>query len=88
MKLPQIEPLLAPRQVAAILQISPKTLRNWRSLGIGPTYRKYGRLARYDRQDVLHWMAQQALAAVSHQLPITQRGGRNDGAASDTGQDA
>ena len=52
-----MQTLLTERQVAALLQISPKTLRNWRTLAKGPSWRKYGRLVRYDRQDVQLWMA-------------------------------
>jgi hypothetical protein len=52
-----MQTLLTERQVAAILQISPKTLRNWRTLEKGPAWAKYGRLVRYDCQDVQLWMA-------------------------------
>jgi len=54
-----MQTLLTERQVAAILQMAPKTLRNWRDPKInkGPAWRKYGRLVRYDRQDVQLWMA-------------------------------
>ncbi len=51
-----MQTLLTERQVAALLQISPKTLRNWRTLGKGPSWRKYGRFVRYDRQDVQLWI--------------------------------
>jgi hypothetical protein len=52
-----------PRQVPAIrfteeqlaerLKVARPTLRNWRSLGIGPAYIKMGRLVRYRLIDVL-----------------------------------
>jgi predicted DNA-binding transcriptional regulator AlpA len=62
-----MQTLLTERQVAAILQMAPKTLRNWRDPKInkGPAWRKYGRLVRYDRQDVQLWMAHSALISNS-----------------------
>jgi hypothetical protein len=61
MRLPQIEPLLTPRQVAAILELTPKTLKNWRCLGKGPAWRKLPgtNRIRYDQQDVRLFLAQQ-----------------------------
>jgi predicted DNA-binding transcriptional regulator AlpA len=52
-----MQPLLTERQVAAMLQISPKTLRNWRVLKRGPAWRKFGRLVRYNLRDVQIWIA-------------------------------
>ena len=65
-----MQTLLTERQVAAILQIAPKTLRNWRDPKInkGPAWRKYGRLVRYDRQDVQLWMAHAAVREADHQF--------------------
>jgi predicted DNA-binding transcriptional regulator AlpA len=63
-----MQPLLTERQVAAILQISPKTLRNWRALEKGPAWRKYGRLVRYDCQDVQLWMAHAAVRQADEQF--------------------
>jgi hypothetical protein len=45
-------------EAAKILGVSPKTLANWRSLGIGPPFLKYGgRLGpvRYRLADLLAW---------------------------------
>lgn len=37
-----MERLLTPAKVAHLLEVSVKTLANWRSLGIGPEYVKLG----------------------------------------------
>jgi predicted DNA-binding transcriptional regulator AlpA len=65
-----MQTLLTERQVAAILQIQPKTLRNWRDPKInkGPAWFKLGRLVRYDRQDVQLWMAHQAVQEADRQF--------------------
>lgn len=45
--------LVDERETAAILNVEVGTLRNWRSLGKGPRYRKIGgRLVRYHRADL------------------------------------
>lgn len=46
--------LVDDKEAAAILGTSAKTMRNWRSLRKGPTYRKIGaRLVRYHRADLI-----------------------------------
>jgi predicted DNA-binding transcriptional regulator AlpA len=47
--------LLTTAELAAILQLSPSTLANWRSLGQGPPYRKTGGAVRYRWADVEAW---------------------------------
>lgn len=44
--------LLDQNQVAQILGISPSTLEAWRCRGVGPIYRKIGRLCRYLQNDL------------------------------------
>jgi len=39
-------------EVAARLRLSPRTVRSWRSEGIGPRYVKLGRAVRYRRSSV------------------------------------
>lgn len=70
-----MQTLLTERQVAAILQISPKTLRNWRSPKInkGPAWAKYGRLVRYERQDVSLWMAHAAIRSADKQFAVVSQ---------------
>jgi len=48
--------LLEPAELAALLHVSTKTLRNWRSLRKGPTPTKFGSKARYLGQDVIDWI--------------------------------
>lgn len=51
----RIEPgdLVNEREAAAILHTAVRTLRNWRALRKGPSYRKIGaRLVRYHRADL------------------------------------
>ena len=50
------EIMIAP-QVAELLQVSPRTLQDWRQTRTGPTYRRMGRHVRYLRGEVLSWFA-------------------------------
>ncbi len=43
-------------EAAAILSISPQSLRNWRCIGRGPVYTKKNRMVRYRVQDLLDYM--------------------------------
>ena len=54
---PDIEQLRAvgEREAVAILGLSVQTVRNWRHLGRGPRYCKYGRAVRYLLSDLLAW---------------------------------
>jgi hypothetical protein len=50
-------------EVAAIFDIKVHTLRNWRSLGKGPRFRKIGqRTVRYHRADLLAFIEGEAAA--------------------------
>jgi predicted DNA-binding transcriptional regulator AlpA len=49
------DPWLKPKEAAAYLGLTPKTLRNWRSLKKGPTYAKLGGRARYRRSWLDEW---------------------------------
>jgi predicted DNA-binding transcriptional regulator AlpA len=53
-----LEPLLLPRDVAARLRVSEKTLTDWRSLGIGPKFLRLGRTIRYRAADVEAYLDQ------------------------------
>jgi predicted DNA-binding transcriptional regulator AlpA len=46
-------------EVAALLSLSPATLRTWRCLGRGPKFAKVGRSVRYRPADVHGWVAKQ-----------------------------
>lgn len=48
--------MLREESAAAILDVAPKTLRNWRSRGEGPPYRKlHGAGVRYWLDELLKW---------------------------------
>ena len=57
---PDIEQLRAvgEREAVVILGLSLQTVRNWRHLGRGPRYCKYGRAVRYLLADLLDWREQ------------------------------
>ena len=46
------ESLLKEAEVAALFQLQPATLRNWRYRGEGPSFIKCGSHVRYDRASV------------------------------------
>lgn len=50
------EALLTDVEVAALLDVSVKTVRRWRLLGRGPSYLKIHALVRYERATVEAWM--------------------------------
>ena len=41
--------------IAEELEISPHTLRSWRSRGVGPPYYRLEGVIRYDREEVETW---------------------------------
>ncbi|MBM3215288.1 helix-turn-helix domain-containing protein [Candidatus Poribacteria bacterium] len=47
--------LLSVREVAALLNVQPKTIYHWTQAG-GFPYVKVGRLLRFHRADVLRWV--------------------------------
>ena len=48
--------MLREESAAAVLDVAPKTLRNWRSRGEGPPYRKLrGAGVRYWVHELLQW---------------------------------
>jgi predicted DNA-binding transcriptional regulator AlpA len=54
------EQLLRCEQVAALLNLTEVTLAEWRRLGKGPTYVRFGlRCVRYRARDVESWIASQ-----------------------------
>lgn len=44
--------LATPKEVSEFLSVPEVTLKRWRYLGTGPTYRKLNHLVRYDWADV------------------------------------
>lgn len=56
--------LLTPSEVAVMLGVAPKTLRNWRSSRVGPlSIRLGGGVVRYRRGDIADWLAGQVVIA-------------------------
>lgn len=47
---------LNPSEAAAFLRLSPRTLANWRCLGIGPEFERVGRSVRYPVQALDAWI--------------------------------
>lgn len=58
-------PLATPREVAEHLRRTPKTLKNWRSLGTGPVWVRVGRDVRYRWADIERWLASQTKGAAA-----------------------
>ena len=50
------EELLSDEELAAILEVAPKTPAQWRHRGVGPQYIKYGRIVRYRPSDVREYV--------------------------------
>ncbi len=53
-------PWLTTPEAAAYLSVSAGTMHNWRSKGVGPTYRTVGRIVRYHRDDLDTFMLEGA----------------------------
>jgi hypothetical protein len=52
-------------EAAAYLNLSPRTLENWRVLGDGPRFRKFGRRVIYAIDDLELWAVAQACVSTS-----------------------
>jgi predicted site-specific integrase-resolvase len=53
---PRSDDLADPAAVAAYLQVSVATLKDWRYRGVGPAFTRAGRLVRYDWADVRRYL--------------------------------
>ncbi len=51
-----VEQLMTLREVATLVQVPPKTIYRWRSLGQGPPGLRIGRHVRFRREDVEAWI--------------------------------
>lgn len=60
-----MERLLSTEEVAEVLGRPPRTLRQWRYLGVGPTYLKVGAAVRYRPRDVEEWLRAQEREAAA-----------------------
>jgi predicted DNA-binding transcriptional regulator AlpA len=70
--------LLTEHEVANLLALSIKTLRNWRLSGSGPCHLKVGRLVRYRLSDVRAWLGN-ARAQIRRTMRTNGIGGRPNG---------
>jgi hypothetical protein len=48
--------LLTQEELAAVLDVSPDTLREWRRLKQGPDYVKAGKGVMYREKDIMRWL--------------------------------
>lgn len=51
--------VMSPKTLAALLEVTPKSLERWRDAGTGPAVHKLpgSSLIRYTRDDVIAWLA-------------------------------
>lgn len=63
--LTQLEPLLTREHVAKLFSVTPKTLDNWRCLGKGPKYLKFGARVLYRQEDVRNYVNGRVFASTS-----------------------
>ncbi|WP_308465066.1 helix-turn-helix transcriptional regulator [Rathayibacter soli] len=47
--------IMTGEQVALLLQVSPRTIEEWRQSKSGPPYRRMGKHVRYLRGEVIAW---------------------------------
>lgn len=52
-------------EAAAYLKLSPRTLENWRVLGDGPRFRRFGRRVIYALNDLELWATSRACESTS-----------------------
>jgi len=77
---PPMGRFLRTRDAAAFLGLAPQTLRNWRSLQIGPPARKLsGRLIVYSVDDLRVWMDAREADVKTHHAPAGKAGARKEG---------
>ena len=55
-KTAETEPLWMEAQAAKQLNVSARTLQNWRTKEIGPSFVRAGRMIRYRPRDLLDWI--------------------------------
>ena len=65
--------MLTTGQAAELLSIEPRTLESWRLRGVGPRYRKLGRLVRYSQRDLVEWTDAQTRTSTTAPAPTAGR---------------
>ena len=53
------QPLLSVKEVAELLQVSVRTIYDWRYQGLGPPAIMIGRLVRFEPNEIDRWLASQ-----------------------------
>jgi excisionase family DNA binding protein len=59
---PQLQPLLAVKDVAHLLGVSEKTVREWKAKGDMPVPFELGGVIRWERAEILDWLASRRVA--------------------------
>ena len=62
--------LLNTNDAAPLAGVKPKTLENWRSMGLGPKFVRVGRLVRYDPDDIRTWREQNKAFSTSGSVKV------------------
>ena len=57
-----MEDFLTTKELSVWLQVSERTIENWRREKVGPPYRKLGHAVRYLRAEILSWLEQGKLS--------------------------
>ena len=53
------QPLMSVKELAELLQVSVKTIYDWRYRGLGPTAIRVGRHVRYEPDEIERWLVVQ-----------------------------
>jgi len=64
----QISDFLSTPDAARVLGLKPCTLENWRVVGGGPRFRKFGKAVRYARSDLDAFAEAATRTSTSHQV--------------------
>ena len=62
---------LKTEEVARDLKVSPATLRQWRSRGVGPAFLRLGRAIRYDSVDIAQYLGSRRVAPSNEATPTS-----------------
>ena len=74
--------LETPREIAAVLRTTPQTVLNYHRAGIIPARISYGRMIRFDRQDVLAALAARSRKGEPAESAVMPAGRRETAALS------
>jgi len=63
------QPLMSVKDLAELLQVSVKTIYDWRYRGLGPTAIRVGRHVRYEPDEIERWLEIQRMSSWDLQSP-------------------